>query len=420
MPWSRALGYWWQRRLVRDVLLAVIAAVAAGLGATAAASLPISVAAWNQHRKSSYLQKDCIWNTKLQGPAGFDRFSAQAAVEALEVTYSPREVQRWAEDYDAVAIQELDPLLSAALGDELRGRVVRGGDDVDARGTRVASASALLFPPSGGLRELRRASAVLQLRNFKGMTVSRDLLVVLAERPADGSKLILCSVHFHPSSMIEERGGRGAYLAYLEPLKRAIKAVSEAAASPDNEEIRLPTFLLGDFNVHPAGFKDRTASDAFWAQFEPVVAEGGDTAHRSNPSPVGDFALAAGGGKWRGRALGSPDHGAFERHAARVVLRATQRIRMQTNVDACQAAAESHGTLKSSKQALSVARGINFKDAPDTAYRGAVALQEAAATLARAAQLKGHQQQRAKSRPLRRGLLNSDHRPLHYVGWLET
>ncbi|CAE8606038.1 unnamed protein product [Polarella glacialis] len=371
--------------------LASLASVAGHAAATpsqpsgASGPRPWAVAAWNQHRKSSYLQKDCVWIGRL-GAMGHGKHEINEAVQSLSVEYSPAEIQRWVSDYDAVAVQEADPLFCNALGDELQGQLIRGANDRDGRGVEVESVASLLLPPNAGLRSVKQQGALLRFRPRAGVTVSRELQAVLVERPEDGQRLVICSVHFHMPESLER--ARLKYVEYLRPLQKAVEAVAGLSKS---KELRTSCLLLGDFNVDPEDFRRRTQADAFWRQFQPMVPEGGNTAHGSNPCARGDFALVAGGGQWQGRSLGSPDFDSFERHAARISQTASQRMKLHTALQSClQRRQESSRGSQPEAQEL------------DTERRLRQELRSAAST------------------PLRRSLMNSDHRPLHFVGVLPT
>eukprot|EP00435_Cladocopium_sp_Y103_P029711 s2911_g7.t1 len=341
-----------------------------------------SVAAWNQHRKSSYYQKDCVWMSQLL-QQGHSQKDIMAAIDRLQVYYSPQELQRWVADHDLVAVQEADPSFLGALGDP---SIIRGADDRDGRGIQVESCTALILPKA---HCVRRENAVLQFRVRKG-TVSRDHSIALVEdgKEGKGQRLVVCSLHLHPPDMILQNGGH--YGQYLEPLRQAV----ESLAGVEDGLLQTPCLLLGDFNVSPEHFQQLTSAVDFWRQFHVVQPSGGSTAHRSNPCSCGDFALAA-GGTWRGRALGSDDFRAFENHAERVVKVLGDDIMLDRYKKAEQCCQEARNWLlhlpsdAESQQELPLKQLSNAR----------VALQSAIRKLGR--------------RPtLRRTLLNSDHRPL--------
>ncbi|CAJ1327808.1 unnamed protein product [Effrenium voratum] len=304
---------------------------------------PWSIAAWNQHRKSSYIQKDCVWLERLLHLHSKDEILR--GLEELQLSYSGAELQTWVRSHDLVAVQEADPLFCRALGDVQP--LLRGQDDLDGRGVQVESCSALVL---GNARLLCREQAVLSRPLFRRRRCSRDHTVALVERP-DGQRLVVCSVHLHvpfwDMTCLP-------FKRYLQPLRRAV----EAAAGVEEGRLQTPCLLLGDFNVDPEHFKELLGVSRFWDQFQ-IVTPGSRTAHASNPAVRGDFALVT-KGLWQGRALGPENFEAFERHAERVF----QALRRDGR--------------------CSKGPGPRFESA------------------------------------LRRTLLNSDHRPLHFSGVLEA
>eukprot|EP00931_Biecheleriopsis_adriatica_P119828 TRINITY_DN95014_c0_g1_i1.p1 TRINITY_DN95014_c0_g1~~TRINITY_DN95014_c0_g1_i1.p1 ORF type:complete len:425 (+),score=94.51 TRINITY_DN95014_c0_g1_i1:55-1329(+) len=382
----------------------VVASVRAPVRATEVRALrPWSIAAWNQHRKSSYLQKDCVWMRKLLSQ-GHAKAQIISILEGILVSYSPAEIQRWASNYDVLAVQEADPLFRAALGDDLGGRLIHGSNDLDGRGIEVESTSGLLLPPHKGVRCLRQEGASLVLRPRRSVKVAREHLAVLVERPEDGQQLVLCSVHLHVPSMVER--ARVTYLNYLKPLRAAVEAV--AGVDSQTGQLSTPCMLLGDFNIDPDDFKKRTQADPFWNQFELAVPDGGDTAHHSNPCRRGDFALTAGGGQWSGRSLGSPSFDAFERHAGRVSQVVNNQLRLRSALKHCEAAvAGCKEAAALNPEHASLQKGLAAGLQLDLAQ---LALQRAKRQLSRVLA--------ASSAPLRRNLMNSDHRPLHFQGTL--
>jgi len=284
---------------------------------------PWLVASWNQHRKSSYLQKDCPWITKLQN-LGNSRDIINAAIENAHVEYSPLEIQQWAEGYEVVAVQEMDPLFRAALGERLSAQLLHGDNDRDGRGIEVESTSALLLHPDSGIRPLRTEQALLQFSTRPRVTVQRDHTVVLVERPFDGRRMVFCSVHLHPPQMIER--ARTGYLKYLAPLRTAIE---RAAAGGDSAVERdsgstlgglggVGCFLVGDFNVSPEEFRSRTQHCDFWNKFNVCVPDGGETASPTNPCGTGvSLLLLVAGGVGAPLAPQASEHSSAMRMASR-------------------------------------------------------------------------------------------------------
>lgn len=311
---------------------------------------------------------------------GYSRKDIVAAIDRLQVYYSPLELQRWVADHDLVAVQEADPSFLDALADA---DIIRGADDRDGRGIQVESCTALILPKA---RCVRSENAVLQFA-MRMRTVSRDHSIALVE-DGKGQRLVVCSLHLHPPEMI--RNNRGPrYKQYLEPLQQAV----ESLAGVEDGLLQTPCLLLGDFNVSPEHFQQLTSTVDFWRQFH-VVQPAESTAHRSNPCSCGDFALAA-GGTWRGRALGSDDFRAFEKHTERVFKVLGDDLMLDRYKKAEQCCQEARNWLlhppldAESQQELPLEQLSNAR----------VALQSAIRKLGR--------------RPtLRRTLLNSDHRPL--------
>jgi len=312
--------------------------------------LPWKVAAWNQHRQSSYYQKCCPWFSDL-GDLGHSKSKVCKSLTTLDVHYSPLEIQTWASNYDVLLIQEADPLFRSALGELLSSRLVAGRVDRDGRGVKVDSCNALLLNPDSGIVALTHESALLSV-NREGIISSRDHVVVLTERVADSQRMVFCSVHLHPPDMVHASGV--SFLHYLRPLQEAIQRI--VAKEAEAGRLEVPCFLAGDFNTAPSVFSEMLSSDPFWGQFRPF-APGGDTAHKSNPDPEGDFALCS-AGSWSSRALGPPGFDAFERYASEVVTTIDTELRRKLRQDV-----------------------------------------------------------RPRRRRLRKGLLTSDHRALEFTGW---
>lgn len=326
------------------------------------------------------------------------------AVEAIELAYSASEIQAWASDYEAVAVQEVDPLFRTALGAELEGQLICGSNDFDGRGIEVESSTGLLLSAQHGLRAVCSETAWLRLPLRRGMEASREHVVVLAERPEDGQQLVLCSVHLHVPAMLDAH--RQSYLKYLQPLRAAIEAV--AGLTPSGA-LNRGCLLLGDFNIHPDDFRRRTESDPFWNQFQLAVPEGGETAHRSNPCACGDFAVAAGeGSSWTGRSLGSPSFSSFEQHAAKMTRAAARRMRMSQVLQRCEEASEA--ARRAASELSPLAEDPHQHD-------GALVLRqlESVGLLLQRAERRLRRELRSTA-TLRRGLSDSDHRPLHFVG----
>eukprot|EP00929_Paragymnodinium_shiwhaense_P076488 TRINITY_DN39335_c0_g1_i1.p1 TRINITY_DN39335_c0_g1~~TRINITY_DN39335_c0_g1_i1.p1 ORF type:complete len:473 (-),score=80.52 TRINITY_DN39335_c0_g1_i1:77-1495(-) len=439
LPWQRpARGRSWQ---VLPLLVLSVALTSASLRlwclafAVGTGSLPWSVASWNQHRKSSYKQKDCIWIKRL-GKAGLSRDEINKALDETPVQYSPLEIQSWMYDYDVVAVQEADPLLAEALDEKLRASVLRGGDDRDGRGELVESASGLILNPERDLEVVFQTSAVLKLRLHRGKTASRDHLVALVRRESDGELLVFCSVHLHPKPMV--RQAQVKYLDYLRPLRLAIQeaqAEGRRILGPEADgEFDIPLFLTGDFNIDPDHFGDQTATDDFWGNLEILVAAGGDSAHASNPAVRGDFALSS-GGIWTGRSLGCESFAAFERYADLFTRNVGARAKWRPAKEKTQyAMAASQEALRAARSALKPLQQLRGCASTGQALRPALSSAGDAATaasldasLAQAglAMRRGSneaQRSLAAARLVkhRKGLLTSDHRPTRWEGFLEA
>lgn len=344
-----------------------------------AAPKPWKVGSWNQHRKSSYFQKDCIWIPKLLD--GNAKSAVFDAISKSEVTYSPMEIQLWAKSCDLVGVQEADPLFTDALGPDLREFVVQGDNDRDGRGMIVESASAALLPPD--IRELRREVATVGFLISRGKRVCRNFVVILLERKSDGQQLVFSSIHLHPPSQMSS-----SYFEYLEPLKQAITTLS----TPNLDgKLSIPVLLVGDFNVEPEEFVSMTDDDEVWQQLRPVPVEGGCTAHCTNPSERGDFALSS-GGQWTGRALGDSGFGAYERFADEYTNSLSSSI--------CLGRAAKHLT--------------DAGNACDTVLGGSTSMP----ALRSAKTAVHHELQRAARAQHRKGIFTSDHRPISFHGIL--
>ncbi|CAE7365161.1 unnamed protein product [Symbiodinium pilosum] len=386
-----------------------------------------TIAAWNQHRKSSYFQKDCVWVSTLQR-LGYATNDIMDAVADLKVRYSPSELQRWVSGYDVVAVQEADPLFREALGEMGQGMVC-GSNDFDGRGVEVESCSALILRNA---RCLHKESALLSFRSFRGATVSREHLVAHLEH-STGEQLVVCSVHLHVPAMIRKRLN---YADYLLPLRHALENVA------GQQTLEIPCLLLGDFNLDPADFHQLSIDDAFWKQllgmritlsvanvlpcccmifssatfhlvpcdkFRPVVPQGGTTAHASNPSARGDFALVT-AGQWRGKALGSPSFKSFERYGSQVSQALSKRIRLKEVIRRCE---EARCGLQRAENSLSNAARDAFLLHDTGEQAPLVQLRQARLELNRA-ELRLRRSLRHSASPMRRTLSNSDHRPLHF------
>lgn len=385
------------------------------LGALRSPPAPWLVASWNQHRKSSYLQKDCSWISRLLA-LGHSKAAINGVVSETRVEYSPLEVQQWVGGYDVIALQEVDPLLHSALGPSLAGELIHGHPDRDGRGIVVNSTAALLLHPGRGLKAIRSERTTLQLRSrVGGKLVSRDHMAVLVERVTDGQRAVFCSVHLHPPSQIESCGKK--YLRYLEPLQNAISRSGAATGT----EVQLPCFLVGDFNVAPAEFLARTDGDPFWRQFEVCTAEGGDTAHCTNPAASGDFALSL-GGVWQGAALGQPDFSAYERYVERVTVTANRRLRLTGALEACRRAAISCEDALAHVGSVAPSPGGEAGNEQNHVAGQPHAAEPALATAldaSRRGQRRLTQQLNGVlARRHRKGILTSDHRPLQFAGYL--
>lgn len=370
---------------------------------------PWKIAAWNQHRKSSYFQKDCVWVSRLQR-LGYHKQDIVDAIADLKVRYSPGELQRWASGYDVVAVQEADPLFCEALG-TLSLRMVRGRNDLDGRGVQVESCSALILRNAECVCQ---QSAVLSFKPNRRVTVSREHFVVRVERQNDGEQLVICSVHFHVPSMISR--SRITLADYLQPLRAALESVAGQGA---DGRLQVPCLLLGDFNMDPSMFKQLSHDDPFWKQFQSIVPEGGATAHSSNPSMQGDFAVTT-AGEWQGKAMGSPGFQIFECYAAQVSQALCERIHLKHAHRRCR---EARTDLQEMEDSVShAARDVvrlhsAEMEAPPAALRDSLhAVRAARLQLLRAEHCLHYSLRR--NVPLRRSLLNSDHRPLSFEGVL--
>ncbi|CAE7703677.1 hypothetical protein AK812_SmicGene39120 [Symbiodinium microadriaticum] len=370
---------------------------------------PWKIAAWNQHRKSSYFQKDCVWVSTLQR-MGYHKQDIVDAIGDLKVRYSPGELQRWASGYDIIAIQEADPLFCEALG-TLSLRMLRGQNDLDGRGVQVESCSALILRNAECVCQ---QSAVLSFKPFgRRVTVSREHFVVRVERPNDGEQLVICSVHLHVPSMISR--SRITLADYLQPLRDALESV---AGKGGDGRLEVPCLLLGDFNMDPSMFNQLAHDDPFWQQFQSIVPEGGATAHSSNPSMQGDFAVTT-AGEWQGKAMGSPSFQIFERYAAQVSQALCERIHLKDAHRRCQEARRGLGEMEASVShaAEDVVRLRCLQTEAPQALRDSLhAVRAARLRLLSAEHCLDHSLRR--NVPLRRSLLNSDHRPLSFEGVL--
>mmetsp|Transcript_103073 Transcript_103073/g.204639 ORF Transcript_103073/g.204639 Transcript_103073/m.204639 type:complete len:425 (-) Transcript_103073:29-1303(-) len=381
------------------------------LATTSVVPRPWLVASWNQHRKSSYLQKDCPWIRKLEN-LGNSKGSIIAAIENSRVEYSPLEIQEWADGYDITAVQEMDPLFRAALGERLGAQLVHGANDWDGRGIEVESTSALLLHPDSGIKPLHVEQALLQFKTRPRVTVKRDHTVVLVERLSDGRRAVFCSLHLHPPQMIDRAGVK--YLHYLKPLRTAIEkiAASDLAARSKSESSlgglgNMDCFLVGDFNLFPEEFRSRTQSSGFWKQFNVCVPDGGNTASSTNPCVVGDFAVVAGSG-WHGRSLGPSGFRAFEQYAEGIAAAANGRIKLEAALDGfeqvvadCKSAVFRAEAVQRSCQSHGRSTSPHLRMALQQLRRGGRRLKEDLA--------------RTVSTNHRKRLFTSDHRPLHYV-----
>eukprot|EP00913_Durusdinium_trenchii_P017824 g16749.t1 len=300
---------------------------------------------------------------------------------------------------------EADPLFCEALGQFL---VLRGENDRDGRGVEVESCSALILHNA---KCLRTESAILSAPSLGRRTrrASRDHLVTLLERPAGrepaepaepAERLVVCSVHLHPPQMFLTKGL--TYEKYLDPLRRAIESLAGLNGT-ENEGVTLqtPCLLLGDFNLDPEHFERLTKGLPFWKQFQMVLPLG-ETAHHSNPSRRGDFALAT-GGQWKGRALGDEGFRAFERHARETLEALSGDILQESYVKAEQSCKDA---MKWLRRAQRGAQTGHLPELPLEQLSSArVALQRASRSL--------------RNPRIRRTLLNSDHRPLRFDGTLQ-
>mmetsp|Transcript_7323 Transcript_7323/g.26616 ORF Transcript_7323/g.26616 Transcript_7323/m.26616 type:complete len:502 (-) Transcript_7323:219-1724(-) len=387
-------------------------------------SEPWKVAAWNQHRKSSYLQKDCVWISKLVD-AGYIRNDINTAIEEVGVEYSPKEMQDWVNSYDVALVQEFDPLLRDALGEKLCRNLICGANDFDGRGIEVESSTGMLLNPESGLESIGVEHAKLAFRttNFRGVSirVSRELVVVRVRRASDGQEAVFCSLHLHPPGQVEASGG--SYLRYLEPLERAVLAA--AGATPPGAEageeaevcFPVPCFLAGDFNMDPVDFRERTCESAFWRAFELREPGGEKTAHRSNPATRGDFAASAGPsgpGTWTSSALGPEDFGPFESYAADVTRAAEGLIQLKLGQVKLEVG------LRALERSVLDVQDLCSEDALASANRAAMreALEACRKSVASAVRCLKRETRIKKAKRQRKGIHTSDHRPLHFEGSL--
>eukprot|EP00425_Heterocapsa_triquetra_P020471 CAMPEP_0195135956 /NCGR_PEP_ID=MMETSP0448-20130528/153378_1 /TAXON_ID=66468 /ORGANISM="Heterocapsa triquestra, Strain CCMP 448" /LENGTH=117 /DNA_ID=CAMNT_0040174121 /DNA_START=36 /DNA_END=385 /DNA_ORIENTATION=+ len=114
---------------------------------------------------------------------GHPRDEIMRAITDLTVTYSPLELRQWAQRYDVIAVQEVDPPFLEALGEPMRSSILRGDNDRDARGVVVDSFAGLVLHPDRGTRVVRDKHAKLSFRSRSGRPVTRDMVAALLERP---------------------------------------------------------------------------------------------------------------------------------------------------------------------------------------------------------------------------------------------
>lgn len=367
----------------------------------------LKVGSWNQHRKSSYVQKDTPW-TAAMIELGYSQSNDvdPAIEEVINLQYSPSEIRSWISEHDVTAIQEIDPLFSAVLTKELKEGLIKGKNDFDARGVEVDSTSALLLSPKAGLTVMKQQSATLKVTS-RGKEASRDHVVALVEHD-DGASIVLCSAHLHPPNMVESSGSK--YTEYLKPLRDAVVSVAGMDAAG---HLKVPCLIIGDFNIEPEDFKKRTSSDRFWNLFRAEVPEGGATAHSSNPCSRGDFGLAAGAAKWQGRAIGPSDFSGFEEHAKKVTDLLEEHLKLRTARQQFQAAAAS---CKEAQEFLSKLMKTQKSGEVQLSQLTHDKLGHAASKLEDLEHTLGEDTKKAKPAKLKRSLINSDHRPLLFQG----
>eukprot|EP00747_Dinoflagellata_sp_TGD_P171291 gnl/TRDRNA2_/TRDRNA2_205031_c0_seq1.p1 gnl/TRDRNA2_/TRDRNA2_205031_c0~~gnl/TRDRNA2_/TRDRNA2_205031_c0_seq1.p1 ORF type:complete len:479 (-),score=67.37 gnl/TRDRNA2_/TRDRNA2_205031_c0_seq1:5-1441(-) len=282
---------------------------------------------WNQHRIGSYLQQNCPWVTRLRAQ-GASRSEVDGALRALRVEYAASEVVCWTSACDVVALQEVDGHLRHALSAEASGcELVESRNHVDGRGVEVDCTNAVLLGP--GVTVARREAAELRvaLPGRRG-PAARDHVALLLNHACRRRPLIVCSVHLHPPAMVE--AGGSTYLEYLEPLQQALRSL----LAPGVEDAAPCCALVGDFNLPPSEFASRTAVDPFWAAFSATSSSSGRTAHASNPCEDGDYGLFFSAGpddvsSWWCEASGSSDFEPFEHYCDKVVAGATLRYSLE-------------------------------------------------------------------------------------------
>jgi len=375
---------------------------------------PWVIASWNQHRKSSYLQKDCSWISRLQA-LGNARAAVNEAIEAIDVEYSPLEIQEWAGDYDLVAIQEADPLFCAALGPDLSRDLIQGSPDRDGRGVRVDSATALLLKQGRGIRAVQSEHAQLTIPMRRGCLATRDHVAVLVERESDGQVAVFCSVHLHPPGQVERAGLE--YLDYLLPLRAAIGTAAEV--SELGSRFHAPCFLVGDFNVDPEEFKARTQEDPFWSAFDVCIPDGGHTAHVSNPCASGDFAIVA-GGVWQGRALGAPDFSGYERYVDRITAAANAQIHGADALQIFKRAVASCQKAASGLHHSGLMTELGGQVQRNEWQPAELMVHKALSTLQGGQRQLNKELRQWRTRRHRKGIMSSDHRPLHFTGCISS
>mmetsp|Transcript_8131 Transcript_8131/g.20345 ORF Transcript_8131/g.20345 Transcript_8131/m.20345 type:complete len:502 (-) Transcript_8131:105-1610(-) len=284
----------------------------------------VRVGCWNQHRVGSYLQQNCPWVSRLRA-LGASRAEVQELISTIRVEYEAPSVHAWLDACDVAALQEVDDALRQVLLDVPGGGVLlESGPHVDGRGQQVDCTVAIFLPTRAGFHVVREARAELRVRlpGGRGEAVRDHVAALLRRVPVGGGVgdseelLALCPVHLHPPASIRDGGAQ--YLSYLEPLKRLLSDLV-----PES----VPCAVVGDFNTTPANFLERVAEDPFWASFSVLTCPEGITAHRSNPSEVGDFGIFR-SSRHEGicEAIGSSDFASFERFADEIVANAVARL----------------------------------------------------------------------------------------------
>eukprot|EP00929_Paragymnodinium_shiwhaense_P092694 TRINITY_DN52683_c0_g1_i1.p1 TRINITY_DN52683_c0_g1~~TRINITY_DN52683_c0_g1_i1.p1 ORF type:complete len:508 (+),score=85.75 TRINITY_DN52683_c0_g1_i1:70-1593(+) len=348
-------------------------------------------------------------------------------------------------------------------------RLVESRAHVDGRGVEVDCTNAIFLSPADeeSCRIVARASAELRLPLSRGDGyVVRDHAGVLLHKAAgcdqDSSRgrwLILSSLHLHPPKMADEVGA--TYVDYVAPLAQMVETLLDAVPLDARGEVTCA--LVGDFNTTPEDFAARTSGTAFWQAFSAVASADGSTAHGSNPCEVGDFGLIRGFGDpaavasqaWRCGAQGEADFATFEVYCEQVTTAARVQLGLRRAIGDLGKAADNlerallpmreeqrnggmltaaarhafrgrpppppHAAHSSGERQRTNPEPTTPKPAAPTTARGTDTGPGHAASMLLAAisevdRLRGSVERLPAlcHRPLRKGLLQSDHRPLTF------